>query len=316
MRHQIINPQLTIIAGPCSVDENNLREIYQIAQIEVINRQKKKQRAIAGTRVVGLKSRTQLNHSTENMGIDYPIVKENLQLLAKGKSIYDLKTPPSVEIAETIAKNTGMFVASEIMMPSVQLPLYEGRLGPGQFMPWNPSVNQLGWTIFEMANFVRRNKWLIGIKNGKWLGEKIDVADSDDFTGQTTMEQTWIGLTNYIGDNDGISERLVLIHRGVDVSEKGDYRNIPVHHLAKRVKAQTGAKLYFDPSHSYGPKMKEEIVPAVLQAMRLKINEETYLYDGILIEAGTSRTDVEQHISIDELRVLVTGLAKFRDLVP
>jgi 3-deoxy-D-arabino-heptulosonate 7-phosphate (DAHP) synthase len=39
------------------------------------------------------------------------------------------------------------------------------------------------------------------------------------------------------------------------------------------------------------------------------------LYDGILIEAGTSKTDSEQHISIKELKELVKELSKFRKIL-
>ena len=109
-------------------------------------------------------------------------------------------------------------------------------------------------------------------------------------------------------------EKIILIHRGVDVSEKGDHRNIPVHNLAKRVKQKTGATLYFDPSHAYGPKMKEHIVPEVLKAMNLRALDGSYLYDGILIEVGTSKTDTGQHITLDELKKMVLELALFRNL--
>lgn len=52
-------------------------------------------------------------------------------------------------------------------------------------------------------------------------------------------------------------EKIILIHREVDILEKRNYRNIPLHHLASRVKKHTGCLLFFDPSHSYGPKMKK-----------------------------------------------------------
>ena len=67
------NMQLTIIAGPCSVDENNIKEIREIAQIEAMDISKQKKRAIAGTRIVGLKSRTDLDTRGEGMGMDFQI---------------------------------------------------------------------------------------------------------------------------------------------------------------------------------------------------------------------------------------------------
>lgn len=81
-----------------------------------------------------------------------------------------------------------------------------------------------------------------------------------------------------------------------------------------RVKKSTGCLLFFDPSHSLGPKMKEKIVPETIKAMKLKINEKEYLYDGILIEVGKSETDSEQHISIDDLKYLIEKIAEFRSL--
>ena len=33
-----------------------------------------------------------------------------------------------------------MLVATEIMEPAIQLPLYEDRIPPGKLMPWNPSA--------------------------------------------------------------------------------------------------------------------------------------------------------------------------------
>ena len=97
--------------------------------------------------------------------------------------------------------------------------------------------------------------------------------------------------------------------------DKGEYRNAPVHTIAKRTKLATKAKLYFDPSHSFGPKMREHISYAVIDALKIKINEEEYLYDGILIETGTSSTDTEQHITVQELQTLVEKIATFRDVI-
>jgi hypothetical protein len=39
-----------------------------------------------------------------------------------------------------------------------------------------------------------------------------------------------------------------------------------------------------------------------------------WLYDGALIEVGTSTTDTDQHISIDEMQALAQELAKYREL--
>jgi len=306
------NNAVSIIAGPCSVDENNIQEIHKIAEITVQNRLGHRQKAVSGTRVVGLKSRTDLDATGDGMGMDYEIYQKNIQTLMRGGAIRDFEPLPSALLSQQIMKQTGMMIATEVMNPIIQLPSFEHRLPAGMFLPWNPSVNQLGWHIEQTAVFARRNGWHIGIKNGKWIGDHLQSADHEEYQGKTTMEKTWAGLVKYVGD---IQSSIILIHRGVDVPGKGDFRNAVVHNIARRVKTATGALMFFDPSHSYGPKLRSHIVGAVAEAMRMKISQDEYLYDGVLIEVGTSKTDTEQHISVAELRELVSVLASFRDLV-
>ncbi len=307
MNIQTLNKKLTIIAGPCSVDPENISDIFGIAEIKVVNRFGRKQKAIFGTRVVGLKSRTSLNKDGKNMGIDFPVFRSNINMLLEGKSINALKVLPSVRIAKNVIKETGMLVAAEIMDPMSQLPIFERMLPKKKVLIWNPSVNQLGWPILNMGIFAKKNQWFLGLKNPKWFG--------DESLGQTTMEKTWIGLSHYTGMNEpGLEEKLILIHRGVDIYNKGDYRNLPVHQAAKRTKIATKAKLFFDPSHIYGPKLRDSIVKATVEAMEMRIDEENFLYDGILIEVGRSKTDTEQHITVKELKELCCQLAEFRDL--
>lgn len=126
------------------------------------------------------------------------------------------------------------------------------------------------------------------------------------------MEKTWAGLASYTGKLVGDT---ILIHRGVDVPDKGNYRSFPVHQMALRTKLATKLKLYFDPSHALGPKMRDEIVKATIEAMKMKISDQEYVYDGILVEVGTSVTDTLQHITLKELEYMLKELAKFRDLV-
>ncbi len=297
---------LTIYAGPCSVDEHNLEEIYQIA--EVASNGKK---AITGTRVVGLKSRTELMKSSTDMGMDLEAVASNLEILARGGSHNDFSQLPSIDLAAKIHRDTGLNIATETLLPHVQLPLFAREFAHGGLMPWNPAVNQLGWSLAEMAVYARENNWDVGIKNGKWIGDKLPDADSADYAGQTPIEKVWAGLVKYVGEIRG---DVVLIHRGLDVPEKGNYRNLPVHNIARRTKLASGAKLFFDPSHSYGPKMRGDIVDATVEAMRMQTPDGDYLYDGILIEAGTSKTDTEQHITLGELQEMCERLSEFRTL--
>lgn len=306
------NPKITIIAGPCSVDDNNIKEIKEISEIEVRSRKGKMQRAVAGTRVVGLKSRTELDLDGVGMGMDYSIYKKNSEILLDGGKISDFEVLPSAVIAKDIADKTNMIIATEIMNPIIQMPSYEGRIKVGKLLPWNPAVNQLGWQIEQMAAFSRENGWHIGIKNGKWIGDHLHTANTEEYPGKTTMEKTWAGMVKYAV---GIKQDIILIHRGVDVPGKGNFRNAPVHAIAKRVKKDTKVKLFFDPSHSYGPKMRDNIVEAVVAAMKMKISGDEFLYDGVLIETGTSTTDTDQHITVLELQKLTRELARFRDLV-
>lgn len=299
-----MSQKIRIVAGPCSIDERNIEEIFEIAEIKNGSHY-----AVWGTRVVGLKSRTGLDAKGEGMGIDFDAFAKNMDILNEGGCNGDLVMLPSIEMAKKILDKTGLTIASEIMNPSVQMPLFDGHFD-GKLMPWNPSVDQLGWPIMQMARFAKKHNWAIGIKNGKWIGMSKEAADAEDFEGECSIEKTWVGLTTYAA---GASE-VILIHRGVDIPEKGDYRNIPVHNIAKRTKMKSGAKLFFDPSHSYGPKMRGDIVDATVEAMKMKMAGDTFLYDGILIEAGTSQTDTEQHITLDELRELVERISEFREI--
>jgi 3-deoxy-D-arabino-heptulosonate 7-phosphate (DAHP) synthase len=291
------NKKVKIIAGPCSISRENVEDIYKIAQIRV-----KGKFAIFGTRVVGLKSRTEFQKSERDMGIDFEVFLENLKIFQKEKSVKNFKIFPSLKIAREILKKTNLLIATEIMEPLLQLPLFEKIFPKNKLLIWNPAVNQLGWPLYAMARFVEKNGWFLGIKNPKWLGK---------LGRETSMEKTWKGLVSYANLS---KERIFLLHRGIDVEKKGNFRNLPVHDIAKRVKRASGALLFFDPSHSLGPKMRDKIVSETVRAMKMKISKNEYLYDGILIEVGRSFTDSAQHISIEELKELCLELSKFREL--
>ena len=78
---------------------------------------------------------------------------------------------------------------------------------------------------------------------------------------------------------------------------------------------EKGFQVFFDPSHSFGPLLKNEIVQGTIKAMKMKTNDGKNIYDGVLIEVGTSVTDTEQHITLNELQELCTQLSEFRELV-
>ena len=307
------NAKVKIIAGPDSVDENNLSEISEIASIEVDGK-----KAIWGTRVVGIKSRSVIDHTGTGMGIDMPVILKNIDLLRSGKgyNIDDLQQLPSVEMAVKIVKETGMLVSTEVDLPAMLMPLLQKAGFPeDKLFVWNPAVDQLGWHVYELANVAGKNGWIVGLKNPKWLGESAAVAEKVDFTGETSLEKAWKGMVSYAA----AAKSIIMIQRGVDVDNKGDFRNVPIHNTAARVKRDLirsgkNVEMFFDPSHSYGPKMREHIPQAVIDCLKMKISDDEYLYDGILIEAGTAECDAEQHITIDELQWIVAEVSLFREL--
>lgn len=302
------NFNLEVFAGPCSVNRDNIRDIYDIADIQVRSQNGELQRAITGTRVVGLKSRTALSVNPEDMGIDYPILEE--QVLIVGRAVLE-QTPPSVAIAAQVVADTDLVVATEVMMPEIQVPHYVGKIPPGKLLLWNPSVDQLGWHMLQMASLANKNGWMVGIKNGKTLGSTLAQAKDETRPTPVKLERTWAGLATFAKGMDG---RIVLIHRGVEDPEKGEFRSALVHEVARRVKRSvSSAKLFFDPSHSCGPALRDHIVPITIEAMRMPEGN-GFLYDGILVEAGHATTDTKQHITVDELRCMVEDLSRFRVL--
>lgn len=306
------NRACTIIAGPCSVDADNIHEIMEMSRIHVTNTTGEKCRAVAGTRVVGLKSRTDYAPDGKGMGIDLEVYRANLSKLLSGKSASTFDLPPSAKYSIDIFEKTNFLIATEVCSPILQLVPLSGKIPQSKMMPWNSSVNQLGWPLKEIAVIAKQNDWFVGIKNGKLLGETIKIAESEAYTGKTSLEKAWRGLQGY---TQMPKEKIIMIQRGVDTESKGDYRNYPIHITAKRLKQATGNTMFFDPSHSLGPKLRSQIVAATIEAMKIQLPDGRYLYDGVLIEVGTSQTDTEQHITVQELQDLCDALSKFRDLV-
>ncbi len=250
-----------------------------------------------------------MNITGEGMGMDFHEYVQNTKLTTSNQSVDSFKMLPSVEIARRLVQKTGLIVAPEIMDPTIQLPLYEKIIPRGKLFMWNPAVNQLGYQMYIMGIYTERNGWFIGVKNGKWFGE---ISDGD----VNIMEKNWIGQISFATKDKQfpLRDRIAMIHRGVDVAGKGKFRYLPVHDSAGKVKKMTGVKMFFDPSHSLGRFLRDQIVDQTILAMEMKTNEGEYLYDGILIEVGTSKTDTEQHITIEELQKLCDEIAKFRDL--
>ena len=295
---------LSIIAGPCSVNEDNINEVEEILNIKINGK-----RAVSGTRVVGLKSRTVLENDGCGMGMDFEVFNKNLDILMNGGTINDLEVLPSVIMAKEIQDKFDCIIATEIMNPAIQMPILD-RLLKGSVIPWNPAVNSLGWGQQMISRFCEKHdNWLLGIKNPKNLG--ISVESSEKNNVNAPMEKVWAGLASY---SNLPNNKKVLIHRGIDSEIKSDFRNEVVHNCARRTKESIdGIQLYFDPSHSFGPKKRNEIVNGTVEAMKMKDKNNNFLYDGILIEVGTSTTDTKQHITIEELKELIGRINEFRE---
>ena len=303
------NSELKIVAGPDSIDDYNLQEIYEIAEIKAFDKP-----AIFGCRTVGLKSRTGFDSDNSEkgfMGFDFEVIMKNFDILSKGGTIADFEPLPSIIMAEEVYDKTKMLCSSEIMLPEMQLACIAKSFKDKPFMIWNPAVDQLGWHIKQMGIYAKNNGWTVGLKNGKWLGEDYQKAESKDFEGKTSIQTTWEGLTQYAED----APERILIQRGCDLPNKGNYRNLPIHQTALKTKMSLKSQninLFFDPSHVLGSKMRDQIVQETVEAMKMKINESEYLYDGILIEVGTAKCDTLQHITVLELQDLVQKLSEFR----
>lgn len=305
------NSEIKIFAGPDSLDDFNIDEVYHIAEIKA-----KGELAITGARTVGLKSRTNFDYKNSDagfMGYDFDAIMQNFNIFGHGGNADDLVPLPTVQMGEKIYKDTNLIPSTEIMLPAIQLACIKKSFANDPFLVWNSAVDQLGWHIRQMAGFAQEHGWTVGLKNGKWLGEEYKKAEKRDFAGKTSIETVWDGLVDYAS----IAPEVVLIQRGCDLPAKGEYRNLPIHYTAMRTKIRHQAsniKLYFDPSHSLGPKMRDQIVEKTVEAMQMKIDDTQYLYDGILVEVGTAKCDTHQHISVKELQTLVDQIAEFRTL--
>jgi len=282
--------QLTVIAGPCSLNLKHLGELYEMAKIQVPDGEGGQQKALNAVRFVGLKSRTECNSNGDGMGIDFPVIRK---IIETGKIT---ETPPSVLLASQFVEDTNVGIATEVMFSGIQPQLCEDLIPRGKLFLWNPSVNQLGWDIMQMSPIISRNEWSLGIKNAKWVD----------------MERTWVGLSTFADCDTS------FIYRGVDSPNKGRYRNSLNHGTVRNVaNSLPEVRRFFDPSHSLGPNLRDDIVDTTVEAMKMKVGKEDdsdFLYNGILIEAGTSETDTKQHISVAELKDLVTRVSKFRQL--
>lgn len=313
-----LHPQhdLTVIAGHCSTnyeDPNQVEEMYQISGIVVEGRNGVMQRAVTAIRYIDqMKSRTCVSpDGTTGMGDAYPILE---QAILTGEPVDGI--PPSTQFGSDFIANTGMGLAAEIMIPGLQLPIYENAYPKGMFVVWNPAVNALGPNMLQMGAYANRNDWHIGIKNPKWLDVEYEEVTDEGMDFETQLEIAWLGLANWAKRSGA---EISFIHRGVTIPERGENRNALVHNVVRRLaKILPEAGRWLDPSHALGKKRRDEIVEETIEAMKMRVDpndpNSPFLYTGLLIEVGTSETDTEQHISVAEFHYMMTEIAKFRTL--
>ena len=113
------NSELRIFAGPDSLDDFNIDEVYEIAEMKAKGKQ-----AVYGARTVGLKSRTnfdKVNSEAGFMGYDFDAIMKNFDIFGKGGNADDLTPLPTVEMAAKLYKDTGLIPSTEIMLPAIQL---------------------------------------------------------------------------------------------------------------------------------------------------------------------------------------------------
>lgn len=303
---------LEIWAGPCSINRQNVSELYAIAELTTKNIKGETIRAIRGTRIVGEKSRTNDSRETNSIGLDIAANQRNADILQSGGTINDFEIPPSVAIATEFIGLTGLMMVTEITDPWIQMPTYQlAKIPSGQALFWNPAVQQLGRPVEIMSRFASANGWDIGLKNGKWLGAELNEVENPERGTFSPMENVWAGLFSYVSKNTG---RVFIIERGVDVPGKGKKRNAETPEATRRVKAKLNCHVAIDTSHLLGGNFtEEEIIEWTIDRLHLRDNS-GFLYDALLIEAGTSTTDTNQHISVDGLGYLANEVAKFRPL--
>jgi len=293
-----------IIAGPCSVDFDNKKEIKDSLKIKY-----KGKIALYGVRIVGLKSRTSFDPKNAFIGIDLEKYEANCNnAIMQNSNTIDIA--PSIEIANEIqGEFQEIFMATEVVDPWMQCRIMSKYLNSNRLIIWNPAVNHLGFLIQIMAKYAKAKQWKIGIKNGKSLGSNIDKSENKNI--ETSLDKSWIGLASYA--NCLHEKDILMIHRGVDLGENQGFRNFPVHNLCKRVKAKSQLGMFLDPSHILGPKMRSDIVNFTIESMKIKSGD-GYLYNGILLECGTSKSDTDQHINHSELEEIVAKVSHFRQI--
>lgn len=319
------NHQLTIIAGPDGVDVNNcnaetLIKIAQLPEVDMV-------------RCVGAKSRTAINSQTF-CGIDYDLIKHNQNIIADGGSSANFVltnidgTPTSLDMAKETYLQTGKGFATELSGGIIQLLIIQEYIKRNPelidmpVMIWNPAVDQLANNMDATARIVARNGWSLGIKNSHALGEMYSKAESSSYTGESSLEKRIKGMVE-IALHNNVKDIIVLM-RGVDIGEKTEQnmRNVETPYTAMRLgkyfENTPEVRLGIDHNHSMGGMQREGLLSKLKESAIIKINENKYLYDVLLVESvlspeSTSLCDGDQPLYYDELVELCNFIKENRN---
>ncbi len=316
------NPKnIAVIAGPCSVSGPHNLEIYE-AQLNFFQQFAGQ---LTGIRVVGYKSRTspdtdhilntlqqldnhtllhlaeidpELNATAKNYyGLDVCeiLVTQRLFLEGVGMGSDQLPDLPSVLLAKSLQDQYAqLLIATEVIEPMIQMPQLKKHLKPGSVLVWTPSSDALGASKSMYRQLPLAHN-VLAIKNPKWLG-----IHPDNVTEENVMALP--GVKAMIGCMQWANSK-TLIHRGFELEEKDGHRAKPVHSVFSKLKRlNPDLNLIFDPSHSLGPSRRDQIVDESIRAIV------DHGYHGLLIEASTATTDINQHISTDEMLVIMNRL--------
>jgi hypothetical protein len=319
------NNKLKIIAGPDGVDNINcntqlLNKMSILEQVDMV-------------RCVGAKSRTSLTPGNF-AGIDYTLIKTNQDILTKGGSTKDFilanldGSQTSLDMAKENYLRTGKGFATEVSGGIVQLLMIQeflARNSEASDMPvmiWNPAVDQLANNIDIASRIAASNNWSVGIKNSHAFGEVLELAESESYKGETSLEKRIKGMVE-ICLNNGVKD-IAVIMRGVDIGDKTSLgmRNVETPYTAKRLamffQDQPEVTMGVDHNHSMGGKKRHEILSALKKSAGLKLDNGSYLYSLVLVESvmsvdQTSHCDGDQPLYYDELVDFCDWVSKNRN---
>ncbi|MBU6388922.1 hypothetical protein KGQ71_00200 [Patescibacteria group bacterium] len=190
------------------------------------------------------------------------------------------------------AARRGLNPATEVLTPKQAQAVLEAVLpvlGDGKLCIWIGSRNQNHFIQQEISELASQDdRVTLLVKNQPW--------ESEDH---------WRGLIDHVLHGGIPRERLLLCHRGFTPNgvHPYNYRNVPHYEMAMRVKAATGARMVFDPSHTGG---------TVDNVKRVAREAAAYDFDGMIVEVHPSPaealSDAKQQLTWEEFDQLLASM--------